>query len=124
MSAFGTLETPVGVIGVESDGAAITRVTWRSTAPEGSVVSADPGADPLLVEALAQLRAYFDGALQRFDVPVDLGVQTTATRAVLLPCRRPSRTGRPSPTADSPPAAAPPFRRGASDRSWAPIPCR
>lgn len=84
MSAFGTLETPVGVIGVESDGAAITRVTWRSTAPEGSVVSADPGADPLLAEALAQLRAYFDGALQRFDVPVDLGVQTTATRAVLL----------------------------------------
>ena len=79
MSAFDTLTTPVGVIGVVSDGAAITRVSWRSTAPDG----AEPGADPLLSEALAQLTAYFAGGLRRFDVPVDLGAQTTATRAVL-----------------------------------------
>lgn len=80
MSAFAALPTPVGVIGVVSDGVAITRVSWRSTPPEGSVV----GSDPLLAEALAQLAAYFDGTLQRFDVPVDLGDQTVATRAVLM----------------------------------------
>lgn len=84
MSAFGTLATPVGVIGVVSDGAAITRVTWRSTPPEGSTLVPDVGVDPLLSEALSQLRAYFDGTLQHFDVPVDLGVQTAATRAVLV----------------------------------------
>lgn len=83
MSAFETLATPVGVIGVVSDGAAITRVTWRSTPPEGSVVVSDPTVDPLLAEALAQLTAYFAGTLRRFDLPVDIGVQTTATRAVL-----------------------------------------
>ncbi|WAA66853.1 methylated-DNA--[protein]-cysteine S-methyltransferase [Microbacterium oxydans] len=83
MSVFGTLATPVGVIGVVSDGTAITRVTWRSTPPEGSALSADPAGDPLLAEALAQLGAYFAGTLRRFDVPVDLGAQTVATRAVL-----------------------------------------
>lgn len=80
MSAFGTLATPVGVIGVVSDGVAITRVSWRSTPPEGSVLQ----SDPLLSEALAQLAAYFDGGLRAFDLPVDLGDQTVATRAVLL----------------------------------------
>ncbi|WP_282846411.1 methylated-DNA--[protein]-cysteine S-methyltransferase [Microbacterium oxydans] len=84
MSAFGTLATPVGVVGVVSDGVTITRVTWRATPLEGSVVVSEPGDDPLLAEALAQLRAYFDGRLQHFDVPVDLGVQTAATRAVLV----------------------------------------
>ncbi|MFK3676638.1 methylated-DNA--[protein]-cysteine S-methyltransferase [Microbacterium sp. NPDC090218] len=83
MSAFGTLATPVGVIGVASDGVAITRVAWRSTPPEGGVAVPGPAADPVLAEALAQLAAYFDGTLQRFDLPVDLGIQTAATRAVL-----------------------------------------
>ncbi|MFB8189507.1 methylated-DNA--[protein]-cysteine S-methyltransferase [Microbacterium sp. NPDC055988] len=79
MSAFGTLATPVGVVGVVSDGVAITRVTWRSTPPDGATEQ----PDALLAEALAQLAAYFAGTLRRFDVPVDLGVQTVATRAVL-----------------------------------------
>lgn len=83
MSAFGTLATPVGVIGVVSDGVAVTRVSWRSAPPEGSVVASGSADDPLLAEALAQLAAYFGGTLRHFDVPVDLGVQTTATRAVL-----------------------------------------
>ncbi|CAN7220769.1 methylated-DNA--[protein]-cysteine S-methyltransferase [Microbacterium maritypicum] len=83
MPAFATLATPVGVIGVVSDGAAITRVTRRSTPPEGSLAPSDATSDPLLAEALAQLAAYFAGTLHRFDVPVDLGDQTVATRAVL-----------------------------------------
>jgi methylated-DNA-[protein]-cysteine S-methyltransferase len=80
MPSFGTLQTPVGVIGVESSGAAITRVTWRSVAPVG----ADAGPDALLDEALAQLEAYFAGERADFDLPIDLGVQTDATRAVLM----------------------------------------
>ncbi|MGF6824108.1 methylated-DNA-[protein]-cysteine S-methyltransferase [Microbacterium sp. ZKA21] len=80
MLAFATLRTPVGVIGVVSDGTAITRVSWRSTAPNG----ADAEQDPLLDDALAQLAAYFAGSLTRFDLPVDLGRQTDTTRAVLM----------------------------------------
>ncbi|MBO9627557.1 MAG: methylated-DNA--[protein]-cysteine S-methyltransferase [Microbacterium sp.] len=80
MPSFATLQTPVGVIGVVSDGTAITRVTWRSTAPVG----ADAAPDALLDEAIAQLGAYFDGTLTAFDLPIDLGVQTESTRAVLL----------------------------------------
>lgn len=80
MSSFGSLSTPVGVVGVVSDGSAITRVTWRSEAPDG--VAAEP--DALVDEALHQLRAYFDGRLRVFDVPIDLGDQTVATRAVLM----------------------------------------
>lgn len=75
----GTLESPVGLLAVTSDGAAVTRVAWRSIPPQ-SATSRD---DPLLTEALRQLRAYFDGGLTRFDVPFDLGRQTDVTRAVL-----------------------------------------
>ena len=32
-----------------------------------------PVSDPLLSEAVAQLEAYFDGKLRRFDLPLDLG---------------------------------------------------
>ena len=80
MPAFATLATPVGTIGVVSDGTAITRVTWRSEPPADTTA----GGDALLDEALAQLRAYFDDRLRVFDLPIDLGEQTEATRAVLL----------------------------------------
>lgn len=76
--SIGTLESPVGRLAVTSDGESITQVAWRSApSPE----SQDP--DPVLVEALRQLRAYFDGRLTRFDVPFDLGRQTDVTHAVL-----------------------------------------
>lgn len=80
MPSFATLETPVGVIGVVSDGASITRVAWRSTAPAG----ADAAPDALLVEALSRLSDYFAGIRSDFDLPIDLGMQTDATRAVLM----------------------------------------
>ncbi|MGM7669062.1 methylated-DNA--[protein]-cysteine S-methyltransferase [Microbacterium sp. A93] len=43
----------------------------------------DRADDPLLTEALRQLRAYFDGRLTTFDIPFNLGLQTDTTRAVL-----------------------------------------
>lgn len=79
MRYFGTLQTPVGVIGVVSDGAAITRVSWRPTRPDDAV----DAPDPLLTDALRQLAAYFAGDLRRFTLPVDLGVQSESTRIVL-----------------------------------------
>ncbi|MFE6995853.1 methylated-DNA--[protein]-cysteine S-methyltransferase [Microbacterium sp. NPDC057659] len=76
MTSFGLLESPVGVIGVESDGASITRVTWTTSIPAS-------GGDPLLSAALEQLDAYFAGELAAFDLPIGLGRQTSVTRAVL-----------------------------------------
>ncbi|MDL9980805.1 methylated-DNA--[protein]-cysteine S-methyltransferase [Microbacterium sp. ASV49] len=76
MTFFGTLASPVGVLGVESDGEAIRRVGWMR-AP------AAPPHDPLLVEALRQLEAYFAGALTVFDVPIAVPDRPESTHAVL-----------------------------------------
>ncbi|WEG08906.1 methylated-DNA--[protein]-cysteine S-methyltransferase [Microbacterium horticulturae] len=75
--SFGTLETPVGTLGVTAAGGAITSVGWVHATAEQDV-------DGLVAEALNQLEAYFAGQLRRFDVPFDLGKQTEATRAVLM----------------------------------------
>jgi methylated-DNA-[protein]-cysteine S-methyltransferase len=76
MTFFGTLASPVGVIGVESDGEAITRVTWAR-------MPSAPARDPLLAEALRQLQAYFTGDLAAFDVPLAIPARPQATHAVL-----------------------------------------
>lgn len=74
----GALASPVGLLTVVSDGEAITRVSW------GASSLAERDHDPLLAEALDQLRAYFAGKLETFDLPVDLGPQTEVTRSVLM----------------------------------------
>ncbi|GAA4484263.1 methylated-DNA--[protein]-cysteine S-methyltransferase [Microbacterium panaciterrae] len=77
----GSLRTPVGVLAVESDGAAIRRVHWPRA---GAAVAGPEPADPLLADALAQLQAYFAGDATAFDLPFDLGPQSEVTRAVLV----------------------------------------
>lgn len=79
MLFFGTLPSPVGDLGVVSDGTAVTRVSWRAQPPADAVTA----SDPVLDQAIEQLSAYFDGRLRRFELPVDLGPQTPSTHAVL-----------------------------------------
>lgn len=79
MPTSAALRTPVGVLGITSDGDAITRVAWRI----GSGTDVPGGEDALLAEAARQLTAYFAGELRRFDLPVDLGDVSESTRAVL-----------------------------------------
>ncbi|WP_353114603.1 methylated-DNA--[protein]-cysteine S-methyltransferase [Microbacterium sp.] len=79
MDAFAVIDSPVGAVGLESDGRAVTRVFWPS--PARAALAADPG--PLLSAAADQLRAYFSGDLTSFDLPFDLGEQSEVTRAVL-----------------------------------------
>ena len=58
------MDSPLGPISVTEAGGLITALHWR----------AGPAAEtPLLAEALAQLAAYFDGRLTRFDLPLDFG---------------------------------------------------
>lgn len=59
------IESPVGRLGVVEDAGAITRLSWGA-APAGEMT-------PLLQEACRQLDAYFQGDLQRFDLPLDVG---------------------------------------------------
>jgi methylated-DNA-[protein]-cysteine S-methyltransferase len=56
------LETPIGPLTVESDGAAITDIRWGKVARNDSA--------PELDAALSQLAAYFAGRLTRFDLPL------------------------------------------------------
>ncbi|MFD5224510.1 methylated-DNA--[protein]-cysteine S-methyltransferase [Microbacterium sp. NPDC058342] len=80
MTYSDTMATPVGLVAVESDGAAITRVFWPADA--GPRAPGNP--DPLVREALRRLQAYFGGERVAFDLPIDLGRQTRATHAVLM----------------------------------------
>jgi methylated-DNA-[protein]-cysteine S-methyltransferase len=59
------LDTPLGPIWVEAKGGTITASGWGEADRTPT--------DPLLVEALAQLAAYFDGAPDPFDLPLAHG---------------------------------------------------
>ncbi|GAA1623357.1 MULTISPECIES: methylated-DNA--[protein]-cysteine S-methyltransferase [Brevibacterium] len=79
--AAATLTTPVGTIAVTSSRAAIVRVEWVDAE---SAPAPDHG-DPLLAEALEQLRAYFDGRLGEFDLPLSLnGISPVATTVLTV----------------------------------------
>lgn len=72
------VDTLVGPLTVTSDGRSIVRLEWRRPAEAASVAS-----DPILAEAVAQVRAYFDGSLGDFDLPVDFGQISDVARTVL-----------------------------------------
>lgn len=74
----GTVPSPVGTITVTSNGDAIVRVAWRAGSPTDDVP-----ADPVLSDALRQVRAYFDGTLRRFELPLDLGGISPVAGSVL-----------------------------------------
>jgi methylated-DNA-[protein]-cysteine S-methyltransferase len=66
------MDSPVGPLEVVSDGTSITHVLFVDddvTLLPNVLASAAP-ADPVLAEAYRQLRAYFDGELDDFDLPL------------------------------------------------------
>ncbi|PWK60879.1 methylated-DNA--[protein]-cysteine S-methyltransferase [Roseicyclus mahoneyensis] len=68
------LDTPLGPVWVEAQGASITASGWGEAgrAPD----------DPLLITALAQLSAYFGGTAAGFDLPLAHG--RTGLQAAVL----------------------------------------
>lgn len=58
-----TLDTPTGPIHVTQEGDVITRLTWGRGRSDDT---------PLLGEATSQLRAYFEGTLTEFDLPLEV----------------------------------------------------
>lgn len=59
------IHSPIGRISVAGDGERLTAIRIGE-AP----LAAEPSAEPLICEALAQLGAYFDGRLTVFDLPL------------------------------------------------------
>ena len=62
------LTTPVGLLSVAAEDGAITSVSWTSEAPQERTDAGN--GDALLEEACDQLRAYFEGRLTRFTLPL------------------------------------------------------
>lgn len=60
-----SVPSPFGVLTLFQEGTSLTRLLWAARA---RIRNARP--TPLLAEAAAQLDAYFDGRLTRFDLPV------------------------------------------------------
>jgi methylated-DNA-[protein]-cysteine S-methyltransferase len=58
-----TVETPIGPLRLSAEGGRLSRVEFASSADARS-------SEPVLLEAEEQLRAYFAGALRRFELPL------------------------------------------------------
>ena len=64
-----TFVSPLGPLTLTEEGGQITALSWHSTPHDPT---------PLLAEAIAQLQAYFDRRLARFDLPLHLGTGLNA----------------------------------------------
>jgi methylated-DNA-[protein]-cysteine S-methyltransferase len=64
------VSSPVGVLELTSDGAALCGVTMRAQEPSPSFTGVTAGEDAVLLAAAAQLAEYFAGARQRFELPL------------------------------------------------------
>jgi methylated-DNA-[protein]-cysteine S-methyltransferase len=58
-----SLETPIGPLRLSAEGGRLSRVEFAASADDRS-------SESVLLEAEAQLRAYFAGGLRRFDLPL------------------------------------------------------
>lgn len=66
------MESPMGDLILNSDGEALTGLTIAPSAAERKRLTSGTRRDGLFVEAKKQLKAYFSGKLQRFDLPLHL----------------------------------------------------
>jgi len=62
------MQSPVGALVVVQQGDALVRLHW------GTLSQVNP--TPLLQEAMQQLKQYFSGSLQRFDLPLEYQCST------------------------------------------------
>lgn len=62
-----TVATPTGPFRLTAEDGAITRATWLEAEADGTE---DAASTPLLMEAAAQLKDYFEGSRQLFDLPL------------------------------------------------------
>jgi methylated-DNA-[protein]-cysteine S-methyltransferase len=73
MSLFrSTMDSPVGILTLVASDSGLVAILWENDDPDrvklGTIIDQDR---VVLTEAARQLRAYFDGRLTRFTVPLD-----------------------------------------------------
>lgn len=68
-----TMASPVGQLTLVASDAGLVAVLWENDRPGRVSLGplSDIDAHPVLIEASSQLRAYFEGQRQAFDVPLD-----------------------------------------------------
>lgn len=67
-----TMDSPVGELRIVAGAVAVTAIEFTPwTAAPGRPLGARDDTHPVLVEAVRQLRAYFDGDLKEFDLPLE-----------------------------------------------------
>lgn len=67
-----TMDSPVGELRIVAGAEAVTAIEFTPwTAAPGRPLGARDDTHPVLVEAVRQLRAYFDGDLKEFDLPLE-----------------------------------------------------
>ena len=70
---FKTMTSPVGTLTLVARGDALAAITWHgddpTRVPLGEMI--EDADHPVLAETERQLRAYFDGTLEVFDIPLD-----------------------------------------------------
>lgn len=78
MLFFDQYDSQVGVVGVLGGPVGLRTLGWRLVARDASI---EP--DETVQQAIGQLREYFAGQRQSFDMPLDLPRLSPATQAVL-----------------------------------------
>src|SRR6476469_7878267 len=63
-------DSPVGELRLVEQGGSITAIEFTPFREEGRAIGDRDDTHPVLVEAVAQLRAYFAGERQEFDLPL------------------------------------------------------
>ena len=68
-----TIESPVGALTLVAGDEGLVAILWENDDPDRVKLSAveDDDTHPVLVEAVRQLRDYFDGRRRSFSVPLD-----------------------------------------------------
>jgi methylated-DNA-[protein]-cysteine S-methyltransferase len=72
MNTFTTIVTPIGPLGLTSDGKALTAISFAERIDDLRGRQVSVADDPVLAETAAQLDAYFDGERTSFDLPTSL----------------------------------------------------
>ena len=91
MSKITTIDTPLGALGITSNGEALTAITFSEEIEDLSGNQVDASEDPILAATEARARAFFAGELKSFDLPLSMSGTAFQHRGVGGAARDPVR---------------------------------
>jgi len=72
VSKITTIDTPLGALGLASNGEALTAISFNEEIEDLRGLQVAVSEDPILAETEAQLLAYFQGEFKSFDLPLSM----------------------------------------------------